>query len=404
MSKQQLLIGSLVIALSVPVLASDADVDEDSLFGGSDGVSEDALFGSEDNTEGDLFGEGGLLTESEGDEVDLAEEFLQGTDTVLLNGDFTLSATTSRDDYLSTGKTTSDEIQGAGTITLDVRPSASVRGLVKADYSVDEDDSDASLREAFIDWTIAEQWYLRAGKQVMHWGVGYFYSPADLINSESIDAQDPEADRNGTDALKVHYPIGNDNYYAYLVPQTGSNNQAVGVKGEWLVDEYEISLAAVSRPSGHNSTALTYYVPANDLNWFAELVLHHGVDSNLHGRSDWVTQSTLGASYSFSDDDDYNITIRGQYFDDGLTEQQRSALSLRWNSMYQSDYSLSFSTLANMTDDSRLNKASLSYNHSDDIKATFSYSKANGSAGSEYARSGNGDSVSLKLIMLSREF
>lgn len=404
MNKQQILVGSLVIALSTPVVASDTGVDEDSLFGSSDGVSEDAMFGSDSDSEGDLFGEGGLLSESEGDEVDLAEEFLEGTDTFLLNGDFKLSATTSRKNYQTSGKTSTDELTAAGTVTADIRPSASLRALLKADYSLTDDDSDASLREAFVDWTLAEQWYLRAGKQVMHWGVGYFYSPADLINSDTIDAEDPEADRNGTDALKVHYPTGNDNYYAYLVPQTGSSNHAVGLKGEWLINESELSAAAVSRPSGHNSLAMTYYVPSSDLNLFAEYVLHHGLDTSLHNASEWVSDATLGASYSFTDDDDYSITLRAQYFDDGVDQEQRSGYSLRWASMYQTDYTLMLSSLNNHSDDSAMNKASLSYTYSDDVKATFSYSKSSGAAGGEYSRSGAGDTVSLKLTMLSREF
>ncbi len=433
MNKQQVLAGTLALTLSTVALANDTGVDEDSLFGGSDDTSEEALFGSEED-EGDLFGDG-LLSESAEGGADLAEEFLAGTDPFLLNGDFTLSATTTRKDYTASGKTTSDVVKAEGTVTMDVRPSASLRGLVKADYSIDQDTSDTSVREAFVDWTIAEQWYLRAGKQVMHWGVGRFYSPADLINSNSIDAADPDADRDGTDALKVHYPTGNDNYYVYLVPQTGSSNNAVGLKGEWLISENEMSLASVSRPNGHNSFAMTYYVPSNDLNLFAEYVLHHGVttlamdaNGNTSDRSDkWLSQSTLGVTYNLADDDDYNISVTAQYFDNGLgydtalwqTQSSAwkaanvekefygshySAVSLRWANIMQSDYTLNLSSLTNMTDDSRTNKASLSYKYSDDVKGTFTYSKASGVTGGQYSRSGSGDSVSFKLTMLSREF
>lgn len=404
MNRQQWLASALAISFATTVSANDTGVDEDSLFGGSDSTSEEAMFGSDTEAEGDLFGDG-LLSESDEDGVDLAQEMLAGTETFVFNGDFTLSATTTRNDYSNAGKTTSDTIEGAGAITLDVRPSVNLRALVKADYSLDEDASAGSIREAFIDYSIADQWYFRGGKQIMHWGVGYFYSPADLISSDSIDAADPEADRDGTDALKLLYPSGNNNYYAYLVPQTGSSNHAVGLKGEWLVNESEFTASAVSRPSGHNSMALTYYVPSSDVNMFAEYVLHNGITgSSLHSSSDWVSESTVGVSYSLTDDDDYSITWRAQYYDDGVDEEQRAGLSMRWASMYQSDYTLMLSSLSNVSDDSRLNKASLSYSYSDDVKATLSYSKAHGIAGSEYARSGSGDSVSLKLTMLSREF
>ena len=441
-NKRRLLIAALILSISPVSSANDTDVDENSLFGG-DSVSEDALFGEagEDSVavgEEVLFGEG-LLSEAEEDGVDLAQEFLQGSEPYLFNGDITLTGTSSQSNYQASGKSTSDRFAVGGTLTLDARPSANLRGLLKADYSIDQDANDVTLREAIVDWTLYNQWYLRAGRQVMHWGVGYFYSPADLINSNSINAKDPEAARTGTDALKVHFPTGNNNYYAYLVPQTGTSKQTVGLKGEWLLDINEVSLAALNRPNGHNSIAATAYLPGNDFNYFAELVLHHGVrtvalDSSA-GSSDrsqqWLMQSTLGTSYAYTNNDDYQISVQGQYFDNGLgyaspvwqthaTSWQGlvatndvetglygryyTALSLRWGSMMQSDYSLSLSSLYNLTDASRLGKASLSYRYSDDVRATLSYSKASGAAAGQYSRQGSGDKVSLKLQLLSREY
>ncbi|MDP6969058.1 MAG: hypothetical protein QGG88_08105 [Gammaproteobacteria bacterium] len=441
MNTRQLLLAVLILSISPIGSTNDTAIDEDSLFGGNN-TSEDALFGATEDdelvTEEALFSEG-LLSEAEEDGVDLAQEFLQGSETYLLNGDITLTATSSRGDHKANGKTTNDQIEAAGTLTFDVRPSATLRGLLKADYSITQDANDTSLREAIVDWTIDEQWYLRAGRQVMHWGVGYFYSPADLINSNTINAKDPEAARAGTDALKVHFPTGNNNYYAYLVPLTGIGNQTVGLKGEWLLDVNEVSLAALSRPNGHNSIAATAYLPSNDFNYFAELVVHHGVqtvalDSNAIStdRSQrWLAQSTLGTSYAYSDHDDYQISVRAQYFDNGLGYaspvwqthtaswqglavshdietslygRYYTALSLRWASILQSDYSLSLSSLHNLTDASGRTKASLSYNYSDDVKATLSYTKSVGAIAGEYSHHGSGDSVSLKLQLLSREY
>lgn len=219
MNKQQLAAAALLLGLSSAAVANDTEVDENSLFGNSDTDTQDSMFGTESDTDDDLFGQG-LLSESDGEGLDLAQQMLAGNDVFSLNGDLTLAATTSRKDYARTGVMSDEQMQAYGTVTMDVRPSANLRGLVKGDYTLDQDASDTSLREVLVDWTLADQWYLRAGKQVMHWGVGYFYSPADLISSDSIDAADPEADRTGTEAVKLHYPTGNDNYYAYLVPQT----------------------------------------------------------------------------------------------------------------------------------------------------------------------------------------
>ena len=40
------------------------------------------------------------------------------------------------------------------------------------------------IKEVFIDFNIANTVYFRAGKQVLKWGVGYFWQPTDLINIE----------------------------------------------------------------------------------------------------------------------------------------------------------------------------------------------------------------------------
>ena len=88
MNKQHYIVAALALTLSSGVVANDNGVDEDSLFG-SDEASEELMFGSEDDV-GDLFADG-LLSESEGEEIDLSVEFLQGEEAYALNGDFTLA-------------------------------------------------------------------------------------------------------------------------------------------------------------------------------------------------------------------------------------------------------------------------------------------------------------------------
>ena len=76
---------------------------------------------------------------------------------------------------------------------------------------------DISLHELFLDYTLWDRLYLRAGKQTVNWGVGYFFSPADVINIGRIDPFDAEAPREGPLALKAHYPMGSNNYYVYVI-------------------------------------------------------------------------------------------------------------------------------------------------------------------------------------------
>ncbi|HVO38216.1 MAG TPA: hypothetical protein VMV03_04225, partial [Spirochaetia bacterium] len=41
-----------------------------------------------------------------------------------------------------------------------------------------------NIKEVFVDFNFANTVYFRAGKQVLQWGVGYFWNPTDLINVE----------------------------------------------------------------------------------------------------------------------------------------------------------------------------------------------------------------------------
>ena len=48
------------------------------------------------------------------------------------------------------------------------------------------------VKELFTDFNIGEHSYFRFGKHTVKWGVGYFFSPADVINIGKIDPEHPE--------------------------------------------------------------------------------------------------------------------------------------------------------------------------------------------------------------------
>jgi hypothetical protein len=64
------------------------------------------------------------------------------------------------------------------------------------------------FKEFFLDANILQKVYLRAGKQVLQWGRGYFWNPTDLVNIERKNFFDMTRSREGNYGLKVHVPFG----------------------------------------------------------------------------------------------------------------------------------------------------------------------------------------------------
>ncbi len=73
------------------------------------------------------------------------------------------------------------------------------------------------VKELFSDFNWKNLIFFRGGKQTINWGVGYFFSPADIINLTAIDPENPGAEREGPAALKVNVPIGINNAYLYII-------------------------------------------------------------------------------------------------------------------------------------------------------------------------------------------
>ena len=107
----------------------------------------------------------------------------------------------------------------SGSLFLDARPSREFRAFakIKGDVRLTESplDPNIALHELFADFTLADKAFFRLGKQTVNWGVGHFFSPADIINVGRIDPENPEAEREGPVALGLHLPSGRNNFYTY---------------------------------------------------------------------------------------------------------------------------------------------------------------------------------------------
>ncbi len=74
-----------------------------------------------------------------------------------------------------------------------------------------------SINEVFLDVNIARRVYFRIGKQVVKWGVGYLWTPTDLVNIEKKNILDSSQVRQGSYGLKIHVPFGTRaNIYSFI--------------------------------------------------------------------------------------------------------------------------------------------------------------------------------------------
>lgn len=137
--------------------------------------------------------------------------------------------------------------------------------------------------ELFSDFTISERLFFRFGKHTIKWGVGYFWSPADVLNLTAIDAEDPTADREGPVSLKAHFPFGQNNLYLYLITNTGARplEIAIAPKIEFVVGTAEIGFAGYYQQALSPRVISFLSASIKDIDLFGEGVVSFGSDRVL---------------------------------------------------------------------------------------------------------------------------
>lgn len=288
---------------------------------------------------------------------------------------------------------------------LDARPDPNFRafGKVGLAYGAGSSGSgeplDLKLQELFADFNYANKVFFRAGKQNVKWGVGYFYSPADIINVGRINPLDPEAEREGPVALKMHYPKGTSNYYLYTLFDDAKRFKdiALAPKVEFVAGKTEFGVGGFVKPEQYPLLMATVSSSFGELGFFGEAVLSLGSDRGvLEPRGQYyevilqdgpALQATFGGMYRFQDDQGhFDLTGTLQYYfngegykDQAAVREVRLALlqsslppvvnpqklgsvalvgsgrhylagSLSWSKIFGSKLSASVITLANLSD------------------------------------------------------
>jgi hypothetical protein len=315
------------------------------------------------------------------------------------------------------------------------------------------------LFELYSDFDYKNQVYFRVGKQVINWGVGYFFSPADVISLAPIDPQNPTVEREGPVALKANVPFaGVDNFYLYLIANqlfasAGTfhvNDVAVAPKAEFVVGGYEIGLGGYYQRNQRPKAMVTATGSIGKIGVFGEAVLSQGADKTLVRAVSSGVQSyesytdttnpyfsgTVGFSYM---QPDWHFSVYGQYYyngqgysDTNLVNQAYSLYASQligiphsgpalvpqdliqpgrnygagvasWSNIDNSNFTLSAFWEGNFTDGSGVVSPSVSYQPFDYVTLTAATHVTYGADNTEFVRTGR-MSVSLAASLGAGSF
>ncbi len=391
----------------------------------------------------DLFGDD-LLTdlESVGDTV-RPEEALLTQEGWELGGHYNLSLNASRTQMEGFDPEDMFRIALGSDFYFDARPDPNFRVFAKMKLAANTaKDNDVSLQlklgELFSDFNYENKLFFRAGKQNARWGVGYFFSPADVISVGRIDPQDPDKQLEGPIALKIHYPFKSNNYYTYLLFDGAKafSEIAIAPKAEFVFGRSEIGLGAYYQKGKAPRAMATVSSSLGNIGLFAEVVVSRGSDKGFVGelgladypirqKEQLFLHATAGAHYAFNDPEGhFNVTGAVQYYfngegyrDQAMIADFRGAYSVlliskpdlvkhvakndlsstgrhylavlgNWNKIFNSKFSLSGAWTANLSDRSGVVSSTLSLPSFSRISPSVGVSFNYGDAFTEFGLAG----------------
>jgi len=427
--------------LAVPLFAQEGD-DFDSLF------DEEII---EEAPEGSAGGPGPGSAPEPPEEVFLLSEKLEW------GGRFSASSTaewswygfpSSWEDFVSTDRAFLDT-RIEGDLFFDARPERDFRvfGKLKSSYRSALPGTwewDLEVFELFSDFQLGDRVFFRMGKHTIRWGVGYFFSPADVLNLVSIDPEDPEAEREGPVSLKAQVPFGPHNAYLYVVANdvTDPAYIAAAPKLEIVIGRYELGIGGFYQTGAAPKGMLTLTGSLWELDLFGEGVLQWGSDrtyvraaalppfyETYRREDELLFSATAGASYLNAD---WKVALYAQYYYNGLgyeefpvdaaiaaaarfagdltasdllyRGQHYLAGSVSWSEILDSDFSLAVFSLTNFSDGSGQVGPTVSWQPWDYFRISFALGWVYGDPGDELAPNGTAFGISLGATLGSGRF
>ena len=171
-----------------------------------------------------------------------------------------------------------------------------------------------SVKELFADFDWNDKLFFRFGKSTIKWGVGYFWSPADVLNLTAIDVEDPTAEREGPVSFKMHLPYDINNAYLYLIAENVEEplDVAVAPKVELVTGNTEIGLGAYYQRDIAPRAVTTLSTTLGDFAVFGEGVLIFGSDKVF------VRPSKDQSAAEEDEEDDLELVLDTYEVDDRL--------------------------------------------------------------------------------------
>ncbi len=302
-------------------------------------ADEEELFG--------IFSGSELITESEESGQVLDEDLLSNSDGVEIGGSYGFITTGSwywntDNDPLAEDISENLDYSLEARLFFSARPDTNIRvygeSWISSPFVSAEDDPltplDESRRfedivhldELFADFTIRDSLFLRAGKQTMKWGVGYFFSPADLLSLSEIDPEDPEVDLEGPVGLKVNMASGINNLYLYgIIPEEASvpSDIALASRFELVAGAAEIGFGGYYLHDRNAAGMVTMTGSLWDLDLFAEAVVQYDFIQDP-----WP-EATVGQRYSWDHDgSELALSLTGQLYYTGADDGAFHAAAL----------------------------------------------------------------------------
>ena len=243
----------------------------------------------------------------------------------------------------------------SASLYFDARPTETTRfyGSAKSAWPFENTTTegiavpDIQIFELFSDFNWDDRVFFRFGKQTITWGVGYFFSPADVLNIQAIDPEDPTVQREGPVSLRAHYPIpgSQNNLWAYAVfdsPDMRPEDTALAAKAEFVLGPWELGLGGWYRYSSTSPLRgmLTASGSVGQVSLFGEASLSLGserkwveyVDALQPGYVSYLEDSTSlffkGSAGFMYANDDLKLSLTGQYLYDaeGYAKDDRESL------------------------------------------------------------------------------
>ena len=158
--------------------------------------------------------------------------------------------------------------------------------------SITTNELNIQVFELFSDFNWDDKVFFRFGKQTITWGVGYFFSPADVLNIQAIDPENPTAQREGPVSIRAHYPIpgSQNNLWAYAVfddPDMKPEDTALAAKAEFVLGPWELGVGGWYRYDRPLRGMLTASGSIGQVSLFGEASLSLGSERK------WVKDITV---------------------------------------------------------------------------------------------------------------